>query len=149
MADASSALGAQQVAGGWVNRRGKAKRGMGTVAGAQIGGVVGAAVAGGISGKGGSPQPTPETPDFGAFGYLAVSATDLVLVRGKQGLTGLKMTDDVVAKVPRGDVVSADLGKGTIASALSIWFADGVRWELEVARASKGAGERIVAELGG
>ena len=38
---------------------------------AQIGGVVGAAVAGGISGKGGSPQPTPETPDFGAFGYLA------------------------------------------------------------------------------
>jgi len=148
MADASSALGAQQVAGGWVNRRGKAKRGMGTVAGAQIGGVVGAAVSAGLS-KGGSPQPTPETPEFGAFGYLAVSATDLVLVRGKQGLTGLKMTDDVVAKVSRDDVVSANLGKGTIASALSITFADGAQWELEVARASKGAGERIVAELGG
>ncbi len=115
MPDASSALGTQQVAGGPVNRRGKAKRGMGTLAGAQIGGVVGAAMAAGISGNGGSPQPTPETPDFGAFGYLAVSATDLVMVRGKQGLTGLKMTDDVVAKVPRGDVISADLGKGTIA----------------------------------
>ena len=60
MADASSVLGAPQVAGAWVNRRGKAKRGMGTVAGAQIGGAAGAAVAAGMSGKG-SPQPTPES----------------------------------------------------------------------------------------
>jgi hypothetical protein len=147
MADASSALGAPQVAGAWVTRRGKAKRGMGTVAGAQIGGAVGAAAAAGISGKG-SPQPTPETPDFGAFAYLAVSATGLVLVRAKQGLTGLKMTNDVVARVPRRDVVSADLGRGTIASALMITFGDGGQWELEVARASKGAAEQVIAELG-
>ncbi len=38
MADASSALGAPQVAGAWVTRRGKAKRTMGIVAGAQISG---------------------------------------------------------------------------------------------------------------
>jgi len=41
-----------------------------------MGGSVGSAVSAGISGKG-SPQPTPETPAFGAFGYLAVSTTEL------------------------------------------------------------------------
>jgi hypothetical protein len=45
-------------------------------------------------------------------------------------------------------VVSADLGKGTIASALMITFGDGSQSELEVARASKGAAEQVIAELG-
>jgi hypothetical protein len=57
MADASRALGAPQVAGAWVTRRGKAKRTMRTVAAAEIGGGLGAAVG---AGKG-SPQRTPET----------------------------------------------------------------------------------------
>jgi hypothetical protein len=148
MADASSALGAPQVAGTWVTRRGKAKRTMATVAGAEIGGIVASAVAAGVSGKG-SPRPTPETPGFGAFGYLAVSTTELVLVRAKQGLTKLKMTDDVVARVPRSDVASIDLGTRTIASALTITFGNGDQWELEVARATRGAAERLVAELDG
>jgi hypothetical protein len=147
MADASTALGAPEVAGVWVNRRGMAKRGMGAVAGAQIGGAVGAAVGSGLSK--GSPQPTPETPNFGGFGYLGVSATELVLVKGKRGLVGLKMTDDVVAKVPRSDVVSVDFGEGKLASPLTITFGNGSQWELEVARASRGAGQRVVAELAG
>ena len=58
------------------------------------------------------------------------------------------MTNDVVTRVPKGDVVSADLGKGPIASALSITPADGAQWGLEVARASKGAAEKVIAELG-
>jgi hypothetical protein len=147
MADASSALGAPQVAGTWVTRRGKAKRTMATVAGAEIGGSVGAAVAG-ITGKG-SPQPTPETPDFGAFAYLAVSSSNLVLVRAKQGLTGLKMTGDVVANVPRSDLVSIELGPGKLASPLTLMLRDGSQWELEVARAARGGAEKVVAELGG
>jgi hypothetical protein len=145
MPDASSALGAPQVAGAWVNRRGKAKRTMSTVAGAEIGGAVGA-LAAGISGKG-SPQPTPETPAFGAVAYLGLSADELVLVKGKQGLIGLKMTDEVVARVPRSDVVSVDLGQGKVAFPLTITFGDGGQWELEVARANKGGAEKVVAEL--
>lgn len=148
MADASTALGAPEIAGAWVNRRGMAKRGMSTVAGADIGGVVGSVVASGLSAKG-SPQPTAETPNFGGFGYLGVSATELVLVKGKRGLVGLKMTKDVVARVPRSDVVSIDLGEGKIASPLTIIFGDGGHWELEVARASRRAAERVVGELGG
>jgi hypothetical protein len=147
MADASNALGAAQVAGAWVNRRGKAKRGMSTVAGAEIGGVVGSVVGAGL-GKG-SPQPTAETPEFGAFAYLAVSAEELALVKGKQGLVGLKMTGDVVARVSRSDVASIDLGEGKIAAPLTISFSDGSQWDLEVARAHKGSAERVVAELAG
>jgi hypothetical protein len=148
MADASGALGAPQVAGAWVNRRGKAKRTMSTVAGAEIGGAVGAAVSAGISGKG-SPQPTAETPAFGAFGYLAVSANELVVVKGKQGLTKLKMTDEIVARVPRSDLASVELGEGKLAAPLTVTFTDGGQWDLEVARAHRGAAEQVVAELGG
>ena len=147
-ADASSALGAPQIAGAWVNRKGKGKRTMGAVAGAQIGGVVGAAVGAGLRGKG-SPQPSTETPEFGGFGFLAVSETDLVLVKGKQGLMGLKMTDEVVGKVPRSDVASIEIGPGRLVSPLTITFGNGGQWEVEVARASKGAAERVVAELSG
>jgi hypothetical protein len=121
---------------------------MSTVAGAEIGGAVGSAVSAGITGKG-SPQPTAETPDFGAFAYLAVSATELVLVKGKQGLTKLKMTDEVVAKAPISDVTSADLGEGKIAAPLTISFSDGGEWELEVARAHKRGAEEVIASLSG
>lgn len=145
MADAADVLGAPEVAGAWVNRRGKAKRTMSTVAGAEIGGAVGSVVGAGISQ--GSPRPTAETPDFGAFAYLALSADELVLVKGKQGLVKLKMTDEVVAKVPRSDVTSIEAGEGKIAAPLTITFSDGGQWDLEVARAHRSAAEQVVAEL--
>ena len=145
MADAADVLGAPEVAGAWVNRRGKAKRTMSTVAGAEIGGAVGSVVGAGISQ--GSPRPTAETPDFGGFAYLALSADELVLVKGKQGLVKLKMTDEVVAKVPRSDVVSIEAGEGKIAAPLTITFSDGGQWDLEVARAHRSAAEQVVAEL--
>jgi hypothetical protein len=146
MADAADVLGAPEVAGAWVNRRGKAKRTMSTVAGAEIGGAVGSVVGAGISQ--GSPRPTAETPDFGGFAYLALSADELVLVKGKQGLMKLKMTDEVVAKVPRSDVVSIEASEGKIAAPLTITFSDGGQWDLEVARAHRSAAEQVVAELG-
>jgi hypothetical protein len=146
MADAADVLGAPEVAGAWVNRRGKAKRTMSTVAGAEIGGAVGSVVGAGISQ--GSPRPTAETPDFGGFAYLALSADELVLVKGKQGLMKLKMTDEVVAKVLRSDVVSIEAGEGKIAAPLTITFSDGGQWDLEVARAHRSAAEQVVAELG-
>src|ERR1041385_2941998 len=133
MADGAGALGAPQVAGAWVNRRGKAKRTMSTVSGAEIGGVVGSVVGAGL-GKG-SPQPTAETPQFGAFAYLAVGADEVALVKGKQGLVGLKMTGDVVARAPRSEVASVELGQGKVAFPLTVTFTNGSQWDLEVARA--------------
>ena len=133
MADASAALGSPEIAGAWVNPRGMGKRTMNAVAFGQYGGGEGSHA---------------ETPNFGGFGYLAVSATELALVKGKRGLVGLKLSGDVVAKVPRVDVASVDLGDGKITFPLTITFDSGGRWELEVARAHRGAAERVVAEVG-
>src|SRR3954451_17458665 len=134
MADASSLLGSPEIAGAWVNPSGMGKRTMNAVAYGQFGS--------------GSAQATSETPNFGGFGYLGVSATELLIVKGRKGLIGLKMTDDVVAKVPRGDVVSVELGEGKITAPLTIVFSGG-QWNLEVARAHRGAAQRVVAELTG
>jgi hypothetical protein len=134
MADASSALGAPEVAGAWVNPTGKARRTVDAV---------------GFGQYGASGERSAETPTFGGFGYLALSATELVLVKGKQGLVGLKLTDDVVAKVPRNEVTSIQLGEGKISAPLTIAFGSGRQWDLEVARAHRRAAERVVAEAGG
>ena len=134
MADASAALGSPEIAGAWVNPRGMGKRTMNAVAFGQFG-----------TGEG----PTVATPNFGGFGYLAVSATELALVKGKRGLVGLKMSGDVVAKVARNDVATIDLGEGKITFPLTITFGNGGQWELEVARAHRGSAERVVAEVAG
>ena len=148
MADASKALGAPEIAGAWIERKGFAKKEMNAIASAEIGGMLGAAVGTGLSGKA-TPKPTAETPSFGAYAYLALSANDLVLVKAKQGLTGLKLTDDVIASVPRSAVASVELGQGKVSSPFTITFSDGGTWELEVARARRRGAERVIAELGG
>jgi hypothetical protein len=135
MGDASNALGSPEVAGAWVNPSGMGKRTINAVAFGQYG-------------TGGS-TPTAETPNFGGFGYLALSSTELAIVKGKRGLVGLKMTDDVVAKVPRTQVASVELGEGKIVAPLTITFGDGGQWNLEVARAHRGAAQRVVAEVRG
>jgi hypothetical protein len=136
MADASNALGAPEVVGAWVNSSGKGKRTMNAVAFGQYGA------------SGGIPA-TVETPNFGGFGYLALSATDMVLVKGKQGLVGLKLTDDVVAKVPRSEVAAIELGEGKLTAPLRIKFVGGGEWTLEVARANRKGAERVAAEVVG
>lgn len=148
MADASKALGAPEIGGAWIERKGFAKKEMNAIASAEIDGMLGAAVGTGLSGKA-TPKPTAETPSFGAYAYLALSASDLVLVKAKQGLTGLKLTDDVIASVPRSAVASVELGQGKVSSPFTITFSDGGTWELEVARARRRGAERVIAELGG
>jgi hypothetical protein len=148
MADANSALGGPEIAGAWINKTGTAKRVMGTVAGAEIGGIVGAAVAARIA-AGETPKATAETPEFGAYGYLALGTAELILVRAKQGMTGMKLTDEVAARVPRTAVASAVLGEGKVSATFTINFADGGSWDFEVARARRRGAEGLVAEFGG
>jgi hypothetical protein len=60
MADASAALGAVQIAGTWVNRRGTAKKLVSTVAGRELGGAVGSVAAGRIADRCLMKRDTPE-----------------------------------------------------------------------------------------
>jgi hypothetical protein len=146
MADASTALGAPQIAAAWVSRKGTGRRVAKGVVGAEIGAGLGSAVG---SRMGIAAGQTAETPSFGSFGYLAVSATELVLVKAKQGLASMKLTGEVVARVPRGDVASAELGEGKLVAPFTIRFISGGVWELEVARARRRGAEELIAELTG
>jgi hypothetical protein len=152
VADASGALGGRQIAGTWVNRRGMAKKLVSTVAGGELGGAVGSVAAAHVAGRssaGRSSAALAKTPDFGRDAYLAVGENDVALVRAKQGLVKLKVTDDVVARAARSDVRQVGLGSGKLACPLTITFGDGACWEFDVPRGGKSAAQQVVNLLGG
>lgn len=146
MGDASAALGAPEVTGAWISSSGTARRIASTVSGMDGGGALGSTIAAAVVG-GGPPQKTVETPAFSGYAYLALSTTELVLVNGKQGLVGMKLTGEVIARAPRSAIASIELGEGKVAAPLTIVFRDGSRWDLEAARARRGAVERVIAEV--
>ena len=145
MADASSVLGAPEITAAWVSRKGTGRRVGTAVAGAE-GGRLAAKLGSHLGVAAGQ---TAETPNFGSYGYLAVSATELVLVKAKQGLASMKLTNEVAARVPRSEVASAELGEGKLVAPFTIRFANGGMWELEVARARRRGAEALIAELNG
>jgi hypothetical protein len=147
MADASSALRAPQLAGTWVNNKGTAKKLVASVAGGEFAGAVGSVAAASIAGR--PSDGVADTPDFGRDAYLAISDSEIALVKTKQGVMKLKITDEVHARAARTEVAHAELGSGKLACPLTITFANGSRWELDVPRGGKGAAEKVVSLLGG
>jgi hypothetical protein len=145
MPDASRALGAPQLAGTWVNRKGSAKKLVASVAGRELGGAVGSVAAERMAGR--SSGGASDMPDFGRQAYVAVSESHVALVKAKQGLWKVKLTEETHAIAPRSEVVGAELGSGKIACPLTITFASGSQWELDVPRGVKGAAKRVVAVL--
>jgi len=147
MADASSALGAPQLAGTWVNSKGTAKRLVGAVAGREVAGAVGSVAAERMAAR--SSGAVTDTPDFGRDAYLAISENEIALVKTKQGVMKLKLTDDVHARAGRGEVAHAELGSGKLACPLTITFGNGSRWEFDVPRGGKSSAEKLVSLLAG
>ncbi len=138
--DASRLLGSPELAGVKVNPRGMAKK---VTSGVEVG--VSRLAAPILFGKS---NPTPsETPKFGRNAYLAVTDSELALIKLKSGVVRLKL-DEVVARVPRSEVASAELGGG-VALPLTITFADGGSWQLEVPWPSKKHAHAVVQTLGG
>ncbi len=144
-ADASGALGARQVAGTWVQKRGFAKKVTAGAAGSQLGGVVGSVAAGAIGG--GRSAISMDTPAFGRDAYLAASDREIALVKSKQGPFKLKITDETIAREPVTSVVAANVGDGKLACPITIEFETGARWEFDVPRAGKKAAQQLVAAL--
>jgi hypothetical protein len=147
VADASGALGGRQIAGTWVNRKGTAKKLVSTVAGGQAGGAVGSFAAERLAGR--SSVAVLGTPEFGRDASLAVGENDVALVRAKQGLMKLRVTDEVVARAARSEVGRVELGTGKLACPMTITFSDGGRWEFDIPRAGRSAAQRVVTSLGG
>lgn len=146
--DASQLLGSPQLAGVKVGPRGFAKSTAAGSAGIGVGGILGGAISGTAGARAGrrQAQMASETPSFGRVAYLAVTDDELALIR-LTGLATFKL-DQVIERVPRGEVASAELGRG-IAPSMTITFGNRGSWQLEVARVAKKDAEAVVHALRG
>jgi hypothetical protein len=127
--DASETLGSPQLAGVKVNRQGTTRK-------AYVG-AVGSAIIDKANERKGKVGPESQTPEFGRLAWLAVTADEVALVELKGSVT-LKLKD-VIARVPRSEVVGAEVGGASImiSPPLKIQFTGGGSWEFEVPRPSR------------
>ena len=145
--DASAALGAPQVAGTLVNPKGMTKKMTASVAGGEVAGVVGNVAAGLATGP--AYAGAPEVPNFGRVAYVAASERELALIKTKTGAFKMKVTDEVLARVPRSDIASSELDRGALLSKLKIVFTNGVTWEFDIPKQAKKSAQGLVSALGG
>jgi hypothetical protein len=147
MADkVSNALGAPEIAGTLVNPKGYAKKAVARVAGREVAGLVGSVAAGlavGDAGRG-----APDLPDFGRVGYVAVSESEVAVLKTK---TGWKMTptEEVIARASRSELASVDFDEGKMVSHLQLHFVNGQVWHFDVPRSDKKTAKAVVAALEG
>lgn len=151
--DAGEVLGSPQLAGVKVNPRGMAKSksmGMSGMYAGVIGAAAGAAAGMRAEKKQRRMAAESVTPKFGRLAYLAVTASEVALVEMKlKGMVGLELRD-VIVRVPRSEVASAELGGGGLFSPpLTITFTNGSTWQLEVPRPNKKQAKEVVETLGG
>jgi hypothetical protein len=138
--------GSPQVAGVKVNPRGTAWRTAAGSAGIGVGGALGGVISAtaGTRAARRQAQRVSETPNVGRVAYLAVTEDELALIKLK-GLVTLTL-DEVIARIPRSDVASAELGRG-IPSSLTIKLGNGDSWQLEVPRVSRKHAQAVVDTL--
>jgi hypothetical protein len=151
--DASETLGSPQLAGVKVNPRGFSKSLSGNMAGASVGGLVGAGIsaAKGMKADKEKAEFAAESvaPKFGKMALLVATAEEVALVELKPKLVSVSC-GEVLARVPRSDVASVELGGGKLQSdPLTLTFTNGGAWELEVSKAVKKSGKAFVEVLNG
>jgi hypothetical protein len=139
--DASAVIGEQELAGTTVNPRGFGKR-----AGLQQGaGLAGEAAAAVLRGR---TAPSAETPSFSRIAYLAVTQSEVALLKVESsGMSG--RLGEVLARVSRSEVVSAEVSSGALNTPVTIAFSDGGSWEFEVSRLIRKRAQRVVDILAG
>jgi hypothetical protein len=137
--DASGVLGSRQLAGVKVNPPGHAAR----LARNQGGSLAADLVLGGQPHPGGA-----ETPPFGQLAFLAVTDQELALVKLRTVKGVMLKAAEVIARVPRSQLQTAELSAGYVAL-LTITFASGGSWQLEVPPPSKSSARAVVRALGG
>jgi hypothetical protein len=138
---------ADWLAGTLVNPKGMTKKVTASVAGGEIAGVAGNLAAGLATGP--AYAGAPEVPNFGRVAYVGASADEIALVKAKSGAFKMKVTDEILASVPRSDIASVELDQGTLLSHLKIEFANGVLWEFDIPKMGKKTAQQLVTELGG
>jgi hypothetical protein len=145
--DASQALGAPEIAGTYVLPKGLAKKMTGAVAGGRVGGAVGTLAATVAANRlSGAP---PEMPSFGQLGYIAVTEDEIALVRAKAGAFKPSVKSEVLARVPRDELASAELDQGVLMSHLKLEFTNGAVWLVDVPKQHKKKAQGLIRAVGG
>jgi hypothetical protein len=129
--DASSRLGAPQLAGSIVNAR--------TVSGKLRGSNAGPSVQR-------TDMSAPELPHFGRVGYLAVTRDQVAVLTTKHAALWTQLGDRVLARVPRAAIASIEL-EARLLSRLRIAFENDVVWEFDIPRLNRSTAESVVREL--
>jgi hypothetical protein len=145
--NASQALGAPEIAGTYVLPKGLAKKMTAGVAGGRLGGAVGtfaATVA--VNRLSGAP---PDMPSFGQLGYIAVTESEIALVRAKAGAFTPSVKSEVLARVPRGELASVELDERMLMSHLKLEFANGAVWQVDIPKQHKKKAQALVSALDG
>jgi len=138
--DASELLGAQQLAGTTVN-----PKGYGWKEGAARVGVVGPTIAYATARR--SKEDISDTPAFPRIAFLAVTDQEVALLKiGSGGLNG--KLEEVLARVPRSEVASAEVSGGALRCPVSINFTDDSSWQLEVSRLIRKQAQAVIHALG-
>jgi hypothetical protein len=94
-----------------------------------------------------SAGPYQGAPHFGTVGYVAVSADEVAIIRGKMGLLRPKVGSEVAGRILRREVSSAELTPGNLKSSLRIAFANGGSWEFEIPRIYRKTAEQVIRVL--
>jgi hypothetical protein len=142
--DGSAALGAPEIAGTLVNPKGYVKKAVAKTAGREVAGMVGSAAAALASRDRG--EGAPSLPDFGRVAYVAVSATEVAVVKTKLGWK-MRPTDEALARAPRSELASAELDEGLMVSHLKLRFSSGQMWEFDIPRSDKKTARAVVTAL--
>jgi hypothetical protein len=132
--DGSAALGAPEIAGLMVSARGYTKK-------LALGGMIYASVS--------TKRATQATdlPSFGRSAYLAASDSDIALIKTKSGALKMKVTEDVLASVPRDELESIEMVPGKLISSLKLQFSNGTVWEFDVPKVSTKNARALVTSL--
>jgi hypothetical protein len=148
--DASDSLASQQLGGTRVTKRGfSTGMGKSTFVGGPIAAGITRGILGRKSGKQKASAAESSAPEFGTVGYLAVTADEVALLRVGVKKSGVgNVLGDVVARVPRSQVASADFESASMfGSGVIINFNDGQSWILEAPRQDRKKAEELVETL--
>jgi hypothetical protein len=136
--DASGLLGSAQLAGVKVNPRGYAWRQARNQSGNLAADIV----------LGSQPQSRrAETPPL-RLAFLAVTESELALVKLRSSKVVRLKAAEIIARVPRSQLQAAELWPGYVAP-LTITFTNGDTWQLEVPPPSKSRARTVVRALDG
>jgi hypothetical protein len=152
--DASEILGTAQLAGVMVS-----PLGAGLQTGAKFGGA-GGGLAGAVAIAAVKRKANKETaqaaagstaPEFGRWAFLAVTDDELALIDLASKRSGRLVLGDVIARIPRAEVASGEVGSARTAFPLplTVAFSGGDAWLLEVPRWAKKQAGKVVGLLAG